>query len=144
MAGPPMATVVRSVAMITSQQATSAVLPAKVRPLITVTSGTRPESWEKRVNVCVSKATPGAAAVVAGPAAAAFAEQDERDAEAMRQLEHAILLVVVAPALRAGQHGVVVVDEHGARRFVAEQIRVHGADAGDQAVCRRVLAQRFP
>ena len=58
-AGPPMATVVPSVAIITSQQATSAVLPANVRPLITVINGTRPLNLENWVNVWVSKATPG-------------------------------------------------------------------------------------
>jgi len=54
-----MASVVRSVAMITSQQATSAVLPAKVRPFTTATSGTSPLNRENCVKVGVSKATPG-------------------------------------------------------------------------------------
>jgi hypothetical protein len=46
-----MAMVVLSVAMITSQQATSAVLPAKQRPLTTPMRGTRPERREKVVKV---------------------------------------------------------------------------------------------
>ena len=50
-AGPPMATVDPSVAMITSQQASSAVLPAKQRPFVTPTNGTCPLSLENWVNV---------------------------------------------------------------------------------------------
>ena len=50
-AGPPIAMVEPSVAMITSQQASRAVLPAKQRPLLTPISGTRPLSLENRVNV---------------------------------------------------------------------------------------------
>ncbi len=48
-----------SVAMITSLHATSAVLPANVRPFTTAISGTSPLSCEKVVNVCVSTATRG-------------------------------------------------------------------------------------
>ncbi len=79
--------------------------------------------------------------VVARPAAAALAEQDHRQPEAMRQLEHAVLLVVVAAALRAGQHRVVVVHQRRARVRLVEQVAVDVAHAGDDAVRRRVPAQ---
>ena len=79
--------------------------------------------------------------IVAGPAAAALAEQDQRQAEAMRELEDPILLVVVAAALRARQHGVVVVHQRRARARFVEQVAVDRAHAGDDAVGRRVLAQ---
>ena len=48
-----------SVAMITSQQASRAVLPAKQRPLFTPTRGMSPESFENWVKVYVSNATRG-------------------------------------------------------------------------------------
>ena len=83
------------------------------------------------------------AAVVAGASAAAFPEEDQRNAETVRQLEHAILLVVVAAPLGSREHGVVVVHEHRARGFFAEERGVDRADAGDQAVRRGVPAQRL-
>ena len=46
-----MAMVELAAAMITSQQAKSAVLPAKQRPELTPTSGTRPLSLENSVKV---------------------------------------------------------------------------------------------
>jgi len=46
MAGPPIAMVELAVAMITSQHARRAVLPAKQRPDVIPTSGTRPLSIE--------------------------------------------------------------------------------------------------
>ena len=45
---------------------------------------------------------------VAGPAAAALGEEDDRQPHALGELEHAVLLAVVLQALRAGEHGVVV------------------------------------
>ena len=80
-------------------------------------------------------------AIVAGPAAAALAEEDQRDAEPLRQFEHPVLLVVVATPLGSGQHRVVVVHEHGAGRLFAEQVRVDGAQPGDESVRGRVPAQ---
>ena len=59
----------------------------------------------------------------------------------MRQLEHAVLLVVVALPLRAGQHRVVVMHQRRARARLVEQVAVDVAHAGDDAVARRVLAQ---
>ena len=54
MAGPPIAKVVSSVAMITSQHATNAVLPAKHLPDTTPTIGTNPLNCDQVVNVVVS------------------------------------------------------------------------------------------
>ena len=85
----------------------------------------------------------GADVVLPRPAAAALAEQDDRQLEALRQLEHPVLLVVIAVPLRARQHGVVVVDDDGAGARLVEQRAVDGAHAGDHAVARRVLAQRL-
>ena len=50
-AGPPIAIVESSVAMITSQQASSAVLPAKQRPEVTPTVGTSALSFDHCVKV---------------------------------------------------------------------------------------------
>ena len=52
---------------------------------------------------------------VARTPAAAFGEEDDRQAQALGELEQAVLLAVVLEALRAGQHGVVV-RQHGALR----------------------------
>ncbi len=46
-AGPPMPMFEPSVAMITSQQPSSTALPAKQRPVVIPTSGTKPESCAK-------------------------------------------------------------------------------------------------
>jgi hypothetical protein len=46
--------------------------------------------------------------VLARTAAAALAEQYDRQAEAVRQLEHPVLLVVISMSLRAGEHRVVI------------------------------------
>ena len=86
---------------------------------------------------------PRSAAVVPRPAAATLAEEDQRDAEPMRQFEHAVLLVVVSSALGAGQNRVVIVHQHGAGIFLAEEVCIHGADASDEAVRRSVAAQGF-
>ena len=85
----------------------------------------------------------GADVVLPRPAAAALAEQDDRQLESLCQLEDPILLVVVAVPLRAGQHGVVVVDDDGAGARLVEQRAVDGAHARDHAVARRVLAERL-
>ena len=76
---------------------------------------------------------------VAGTAAAAFGVEHQRQPPLLRQAQHAVDLLVVHVALGAGQHGVVVGDHHAAGGFGAELVRVHGGDAGDQAVGRRVL-----
>ncbi len=64
----------------------------------------------KRVSV---EGDPWTVVVVARAASATLAEQHQRQPEATRKLEHAVLLVVVAPSLRARQHGVVIRDHHG-------------------------------
>src|SRR6185295_15687523 len=51
---------------------------------------------------------------------------------------HTVDLLVVHVALGPGQHGVVVRDHHAAGGIRAEFFRVHGGDAGDQAVGRGV------
>jgi hypothetical protein len=75
---------------------------------------------------------------IAGPAAAALGEQHHRQPQLVRHREQPVGLVVVAHALRAGQHRVVV-GQHGAARLLgAELPRVDAADAGHHAVGRRV------
>ena len=115
----------------------------KQRPLTTAIIGTRPDELREggeRLGVDRDARTD---VVVAGPAAAAFAEQDQRQAEAVAELEDPVLLVVVAAALRARQHGVVVMHQRGARARLVEQVAVDRAHAGDDAVAGRVLAQRL-
>ena len=68
-------------------------------------------------------------------------EQHHRDAEAVREFEHPVLLVVVATALRPGEDRVVVVHHHRPRLLLVEQLAVDRADPGDQAVRRGVPAQ---
>ena len=118
--------------MITSQQPSSAALPAKHRPDTTPTSGTRPLSRANKANAMHSR--PGHARMVgvARASAAAFGEQHDRQAQPFDELEEAILLGVVALTLRARQHGVVVGHDRAAPA-------VHAADAADEAVGRRLL-----
>ena len=54
-AGPPMPMFEFSVAMITSQQPSSAALPAKQRPELMPTSGTRPEQAREQVKAVQSR-----------------------------------------------------------------------------------------
>ena len=54
---------------------------------------------------------------VARTSAAAFGEEDDGKAQALGELEHAILLAVVLEALRARQHGVVVRHARRTRAF---------------------------
>ena len=79
--------------------------------------------------------------VVAGPAAAALGEEHERQTEAIRQVEQAVLLVVVAAALGAGEYGVVVGEDHRPGVLVVEEVAVDRRGAGHHAVGGRVLAQ---
>ena len=75
---------------------------------------------------------------VAGAAAAALGEEDDREAQPLDELEEAVLLAVVHLALGAGQDGVVVREHGAAGPFLAEEVAVDPADAGDEAVGRRV------
>ena len=78
---------------------------------------------------------------VARPAAAALGEEHHRQALLARDLEQPVGLLVVAHALRAGEHGGVVGHDDGARSLGAERLAVDAADAGDHAVGRRVADQ---
>ena len=79
-----------SVAMITSQQPSSAALPAKQRPELMPTSGTRPDSLREAVEgVGVEAGTDCVG--VARPPAAAFGEEHHRQPPVLGQLEHAVL-----------------------------------------------------
>ena len=110
-----------SVAMITSQQPSSAALPAKQRPATMPTSGTWPESaanWRRcdrrgrrRSGMSVSPGRP--------PPPSANSTTGSVSRRAMR--EHAVGLLVVAHALRAGEHRVVVGHHHAARLLGAER-----------------------
>ena len=61
----------------------------------------------------------------------------------MRQLEHPVLLVVVAPPLGAGQHGVVVMHDDGAGTRVVEIGAVDRGRARHHAVGRIFPPQRL-
>ena len=80
---------------------------------------------------------------VAGPAATALGKEHDRQLELVRQRQHPVLLVVVAHALGSGQDRVVI-GQHDAARFLRPELPgVDRADAGDQAVRRRVGDQVF-
>ena len=130
--------VVFLVAMITSQQPSSAALPAKQRPATMPTSGTRPERRANCPKVGTSRPVmPSRRCRQAGPPPPS-ANITSGSRPSLGQLEHAVLLLVVALSLRAGQHRVVVGHHHAARPLVAEQLAVDRADAGDDTVGRRV------
>ena len=72
------------------------------------TSGTSPLSRANSVERAAVEAGDDRHVDVAGPPAAALGEQHDRQPAALGELEQAVLLEVVAHALGAGQHGVVV------------------------------------
>jgi hypothetical protein len=78
---------------------------------------------------------------IARSAAAAFGEQHHRQLLLEGDAEHAVGLLVVAHALRAGEHGRVVGHDDGTRSLRPERHRVDAADAGDHAVGGRVAHQ---
>ena len=78
---------------------------------------------------------------VSRPAATAFGEQHQRELLLQRDAEQPVGLGVVAHALRTREHGCVVGHQGAARHLGAEQRAVDGADAGDEAVGRRVRDQ---
>ena len=78
---------------------------------------------------------------VARPAAAAFGEQHHRQPLAARDGEQTVGLLVVAHALRSGEHRRVVGHDDGTRALGAEGRAVDAADAGDHPVGRRVAQE---
>src|SRR5690348_17395221 len=78
--------------------------------------------------------------VLAWATTAPLAEQYDRQAEAVRQLEHPVLLVVIAVSLCAGEHRVIIVHHHSARTALVEQLAVDRTGAGDNTISWRVLA----
>ena len=109
--------------MTTSQQPSSAALPAKQRPELMPTSGTRPlRAAPNRLNAMQSRpATPGAVGVARAPAAA-LGEEHDRQPQALGELEQPVLLPVVLQALRAGEHRVVVRHHDAARPRRPEEV----------------------
>ena len=88
----------------------------------------------------VEPGEPGAVGV-AGPAAAALGEEDDRKPHAFRELEQPVLLAMVLQPLCAGEHRVVVRHHDAAGLAVGEQGTVDPAHAGDEAVGRSARDQ---
>ena len=78
---------------------------------------------------------------IAGPSAAALGKEHDRPFPLFGQLEHPVFFVVVLKALGAGQHGIVIGQHDAPGALVVKQRAVDAADAGDQAVGRRVCDQ---
>ena len=114
MAGPPMPMLASGVAMMTSQQPSSAALPAKQRPETTPTSGTSPLSAPKRAKASVSRPVTTAMSVSPGRPPPPSAKSTTGRRSRSTRAEEAVLLAVVHLTLGAGQHGVVV-GQDGAR-----------------------------
>ncbi len=135
--------VASGVAMMTWQQPSSAALPAKQRPDTMPTSGTRAaQCAEEREGFGVEPGHGGGVGI-AGTASSALGEEDDREAEPVRQREEPVLLLVVHLTLGPGQDRIVVRQHGAARPFVIEEVPVHPADAGDEAVGWRVRPQVF-
>ena len=130
-----------AVAITTSQQPSNAALPAKQRPELIADE--RHEAAQRAEQVerhAVEPGEPGAVGV-AGPASAALGEEHDREPHALRELEQPVLLAMVLQPLCAGEHGVVVRHHDAAGLAVGEQVAVHPADAGDEAVGRSARDQ---
>ena len=121
--------------MMTSQQPSSTALPAKQRPDAMPTSGTSPARRGEAIEACVEPLT----RVSVSPAApaAALGEEHDRQPPALRQLEHAVLLVVTHVALGAGHHRVVVGDDDARGPVSPKCSPLICAEPDDQAVGRR-------
>ena len=122
-AGPPMPMFESSVAITTSQHPRIAALPAKQYPALTPTSGTVPESSREPQEREAVEAGDAARVGVARPPAATLGEEHDRQPQLLGELEQAVLLPVVAVALRAGQHRVVVRHRDRPRRATLEADR---------------------
>ena len=108
--------------MITSQQPSSAALPAKQRPEVMPTSGTRPLSRPNRWNARQSRPDTPVASVSPGRPPPPSAKNTTGSRIALGQLEQPVLLAVVLRALGAGEHRVVV-RRHDASRPVGPKAR---------------------
>ena len=104
-------------------------------------TGTRPESWANCTKDGPSSPVMPSRSVSPGRPPPPSAIEHQRQPPLLGRAEHAVDLLVVHVALGAGEHGVVVGDHHAAGGFRAEFVRVHGGDARNQAVGRRVLDQ---
>ena len=122
-AGPPIPMLASGVAITTSQQPSSAALPAKQRPETIPTRGTRPRQPRERVEARDDEVEQLGRVGVARPPAAALGEQHDRQPVALGELQQAVGLAVVADPLRAGEDRVVVGEDRGAlgRRRVADR-----------------------
>ena len=129
------------VAMTTSQQPSSAALPAKQRPATMPISGTWPLRRAKLAKVVTCRPATIGMSTSPGrpPPPSANSTTGRRCSRAI--CEQPVGLLVVAHALRAGEDGRVVGHDDGARSLGAERLAVDAADAGDHAVGRRVADQ---
>ena len=136
-AGPLMPMLLASVAMITSAQPSSAALPAKQRPCTMPTTGTLPDSAANWLKVWLFRPATMGMSVSPGRPPPPSANSTT-GSQLVRDAQHAVGLVVVAHALGAGQHRVVV--GHARRSAISrpELLGVDAADAGHHAVGRRV------
>ena len=105
------------------------------------TSGTSPDSLANMLEGRDVQPARAHRVGVAGPPAAAFGEEHDRQPPLLGQMQHAVLLLVIAHALRAGEHGVVVGHRDDARFLVGELVAVHTAQPHHQPVARRALDQ---
>ena len=141
-AGPPMPIVEFLVAMITSQQPRSAALPAKQRPELMPTSGTTPLSLPEDMEGHGVEAGHRLHVGVARPPAAAFGEEHQRQCAAARRSRTGGPSCGgwSCPGCRPARCSRRCAT--ATRRFSApNSVAVDAADAGDQAVGRRLLDQ---
>ena len=130
-----MPSAVLSVATIRSEQPASTALPAKQRPGDDRDPRHQPgEPGPEREGARVERRDDRVVGVARAPAAA-LGEQHRGQAQALDQLEQAVLLAVADRALGAGQHRVVV-GEHRAGGALAVQVAV------DRAPSRRSARRR--
>ena len=138
-AGPPMPMFESAVAMMTSQQPSSAALPAKQRPEVMPTSGDQAglsaarRAWNGHAvepgDAASRRCRPGRP-----PPPSAKNTTGSRHRSASSNMRS--FLRWFCDALRAGQHRVVVGHDDAAARPSPNSVAVDAADAGDQAVGR--------
>ena len=124
------------VAMIRSEQPSSAALPAKHRPDAIPMRGTTPESRAQRANCHHVETGDHGVIGVARPAAATLGEEHDRQAESLHHLEKAVLLPVSYHSLSSSEDGVVVREHGAAGALVTDQRAIHTRSPGDQPVGR--------